>query len=240
MAKISKKLNELSITNHINTPEELSFRDNCYGTKTLQEKDIFDINNWNADIQGIIQYNTTHLNTEQITQTIQTLKKYDLHPLKLPNAITVLDEVHLLKQCEKTHPEQYPIAMTEEKLHHNSIPLFSKNLPILKMGTNLKVDLKEILTPYRMQKLKQGSVILIGRDIASQKKLPSELKGYPMHGLNLIGADPSVSRLHGYLFYNNKRLYYTDCSSNGTIVQQHKKRETQLNYFKMRNSSRSA
>ena len=74
------------------------------------------------------------------------LKKYDLHPVQMGKSIAVLDEVHLLKQCEKAHPEYPPIPMTENKLHNQGIPLFSKNLPILKMGENLEVDLKEILT----------------------------------------------------------------------------------------------
>jgi hypothetical protein len=240
MSKISDKLKEFSFANQPNIPKELFLQNNPYKKNVLTEKDIFNIDNWKIDAQGMMQYNTDHLNTEQIKQTIQTLRQYDLHPLKIKNAITVLDEVHLLKQCEKAHPERPPIAMTEEKIYHNSIPLFSKNLPILKMGKNFEVDLKDILTPSRMQKLEQGSVILIGRDVTAQKNLPPELKECSLHGLNLTGADINVSRLQGYLFFNNKRLYYTDCSSNGTIVKQHKKKETELNFFKIYNSSRSA
>ena len=239
MSKIVDTFRNLSIKPTSNAFEELSFK-SSYEKKQLNEQNIFNINNWKTDNAGMMQYDITNLDSKQTNQIMKTLKKYNLHPVKLSQTISVLDEVHLLKQCQKTHPEYPPIVMKEEKVHRQSIPLFSKNLPILKMGENFEVDLKEILTPSRMNKLEQGSVILLGRDVTAQKHLPAELKGLPLHGLNLIGADISVSRVQGYLFFNNIQLYYTDCSTNGTIVQQHKQKDVGVNYFRIHNSSRSA
>ena len=240
MSKISEKLNTFSRATPPLVPEELTSKSHPYEKPRLTEKEVFNINLWTTDAAGIMHYDIEHLQENQINQTLQMLKKYDLHPVQMGKSIAVLDEVHLLKQCEKAHPEYPPIPMTEKKLYNQGVPLFSKNLPILKMGENLEVDLKEILTPSRMKKLEQGVVILLGRSVATQKNLPPELKGCTLHGLNLNRADTSVSRVHGYLFYHKHRLYYKDCSSNGTTVKQHKKRETKLNYFKIHTDSRSA
>ena len=240
MSTIADTLKKLASIILANMSEDLSLKKRTYKKKQLNEQNIFDIHNWKTNTTGMMQYDIADLDVQQTNQIMQTLKKYDLHPLKLPQAITVLDEVHLLKQCQKTHPEYPPIIMTEEKVHRQSVSLFSKNLPILKMGENFEVDLKEILTPSRMKKLEQGTVILIGRDIAAQRSLPSELAGYTLHGLNLNGADTGVSRLQGYLFYHNKGLYYTDCSSNGTIVLQHKQKGINFDYCRRYNHSHSA
>ena len=239
MTKIADTLKKLSSLILSNIPEDL-LKTNSYEKQQINEKSIFDIYNWKTDNAGMMQYSIADLEPQQINHIMQTLKKYDLHPVKLHHTITVLDEVHLLKYCQKMHPEYPSIALEGKKVHRQSIPLFSKNLPILKMGEHFEVDLKNILTPYRMNKLEQGTVILLGRDVTAQRSLPSELARRNLHGLNLNGADTSVSRLHGYLFYHNKRLYYTDCSTNGTIVQQHKQKDVELNYFKIHNGSRSA
>lgn len=240
MTKLSERLSTFSRATQPIVPKELTSKSQPHEKQSLTEKEVFNINQWTTDGAGIMHYDIEHLQENQVNQTLQMLEKYNLHPVQMGKSIAVLDEVHLLKQCEKAHPEYPPIPMTENKLHNQGIPLFSKNLPILKMGENLEVDLKEILTPSRMEKLEQGVVILLGRSVATQKNLPSELNGCALHGLNLNGADTSVSRVHGYLFCHKHRLYYKDCSSYGTTVKQHKKRETKLNYFKIHHDSRSA
>lgn len=115
MTKLSDRLNAFSRTTSPIVPEELTSKSQPYEKPRLTEKEVFNIDLWTTDATGIMHYDIEHLQENQINQTLQMLKKYDLHPVQMGKSITVLDEVHLLKQCEKAHPEYPPIPMTEKK-----------------------------------------------------------------------------------------------------------------------------
>ena len=96
------------------------------------------------------------------------------------------------------------------------------NPPILKMGANKETtfDLKDILNQKRIDFLKGGGIMLLGRNpLSPYAKIPSEVRNYQgvVKSYQIGETDGTVSNAQGYLYMaRDGKFYYKDCSSYGT------------------------
>lgn len=115
-----------------------------------------------------------------------------------------------------------------------TVAIDSKKPPVFYVGKkcDVQLDLKDILSKENQHFLKKGGILLIGRNPESlNAKRPQELNGYPCKNIKIATNEPSVSRIHGYVFMNKSgMLCYKDCSTYGTLVKRRKGHVNKLNY----------
>lgn len=94
--------------------------------------------------------------------------------------------------------------------------------PILKIGADKKTtfDLAYILNKKRIDFLKQGGIMLLGRNpLAQGAKIPAEVRDYQgnVKAYQIGEMDGTVSNAQGYIYLaRDGQFYYKDCSMHGT------------------------
>ena len=124
---------------------------------------------------------------------------------------------------EKTRPPMPPKPLKQVNLKKGmNVAVDIYNPPILKMGANKETtfDLKDILNQKRIDFLKGGGIMLLGRNpLSPYAKIPSEVRNYQgvVKSYQIGETDETVSNAQGYLYMaRDGKFYYKDCSSYGT------------------------
>ena len=104
--------------------------------------------------------------------------------------------------------------------------------PILKIGADKKTtfDLVYILNKKRIDFLKQGGIMLLGRNpLAQGAKIPAEVRDYQgdVKAYQIGEMDGTVSNAQGYIYLaRDGQFYYKDCSMHGTHLLLRQKERT--------------
>ncbi len=146
------------------------------------------------------------------------------------------NEALFLTHCQKHHlddPSKTPIDESlcgyNQVIQNSGILIDTDNPPVFCMGKNFAtpVDIAKILTKKITTFLKHGGILLIGRSpLNPAVKIPPEIYGYRLETIKLNTNDVEISRLQGYFYQaKDKKIYYKDCSLNGTYIKKAKSKK---------------
>lgn len=121
-------------------------------------------------------------------------------------------------------PDERKCGYGKQIFNNAIIAIDVENPPIFQVGKykNISVDFNEFLSPKNKKFLKEGGLILVGKNPDSLAiDLPKEVMDKACKYCAFKESDPTVSRLQGYLFVDREGfLCYKECSTNGSFVQQ--------------------
>lgn len=135
----------------------------------------------------------------------------------------IRSEKEVSSETEKTLPPMPPHPQKQVYLKKGMVTEINPyNPPILKVGKEKTItfDLQSILTQKRIDFLRSGGIMLLGRNpISKYAKIPPEVQNYQgqVKAYLINDADTSVSNAQGYLYMaRDGKVYYKDCSTFGT------------------------
>ena len=231
---------------------------------TLKDSDVFEISKWREltnkgegmvytlDMPNMDPSYINDVYSYIICNGIKVKKGYAIHKdgfssrlLQIENTpenVNKFFEKCKLQKNTKKRTDMWPKVDEKECCYGQTIfngkviAVDVKNPPIFRVGKNtaIKIDFNDILSAENKKFLKEGGVILMGRNPTSLEiEIPREIMDKACRYYTFRKNDMSVSRLQGYLFVDKKGgLCYKECSVNGSIVQ---KRDGNL--FDMQNQS---